>query len=149
MKRIIIVCSGNICRSPMAHRLLQVRSRDAGLKLTVLSMGTLDIQGRPAHPLAIMALDEIGVNLGAHRSQGVSLGLLAHADMTLVMETHHATTLIRGGADPRRIRLMGSYAPDPVEGDEISDPVAGTIDDFRLCRDRLVACVDALIHQIS
>jgi protein-tyrosine phosphatase len=149
IRRIITVCSGNICRSPIAHAMLDHHARKAGLSLMVLSMGTLDLNGQHAHPLAVECLREIGIPLGHHRSQGVSIGLLAHADLVLVMATEHQKWLARHGFTAmERVVVAGTL--DPLDGrPDVEDPVDGTLEDFVACRERLERIVTELVHQIS
>lgn len=148
-RRLIFVCSGNICRSPMAERIFMARARQRGHKVMALSMGTLGIHGRSAPREAIEACREIGVELDGHASQGLSAGLLGHAGAILVMETKHRDAIIAldtGLAD--RTELLGSYAPDAATGGlEIDDPIGQPIEVYRACRDRIVRCVDAFLDR--
>ena len=64
----LVVCSGNICRSPMVEAYLRHRLARSGLShVVVSSAGTLGIQGAPASPEAIVAMEEIGIDLTACR----------------------------------------------------------------------------------
>lgn len=142
MHRAIFVCSGNICRSPMAEHLFARALRSRGLKGAVISMGTLGLQGRGAAAEAVEAMAELGVDISGHGSQGVSLGLLHHATEIFVMERAHRDYVLR--ADPAlsaRVVMLGAH--DPEGGpEEIADPVGGPIEAFRACRDRLERCID-------
>lgn len=133
----------------MAHALIEHHARLKGLNLMILSMGTLDLNGRHAHPLAVESLREIGIPLAHHRSQGVSVGLLAHADLVLVMASEHRKWLARHGFGAMdRVVVAGTF--DPVDPrPDIDDPVDGTLEDFVVCRERLQRVAVELIHQIS
>lgn len=141
-RRAIFICSGNICRSPMAAFLFQHACKQAGHSVAVLSMGTLNITGRSAHPHAIEALAPWHIDLTPHRSQGVSLGILAHADVIVAMAAKHRRSIV--SASPQlasKIRLMSEFDPERGTPVDIDDPVDGTLEDFIVCRDRLWRCI--------
>ncbi|MCB9531042.1 MAG: hypothetical protein H6698_01330 [Myxococcales bacterium] len=141
MHRVIFVCTGNICRSPMAERIFAAELRQRGLPGVALSMSTLMLQGRHAASNAIAALAEIDIDLRGHVSQGLSVGLLQRASAILVMEpTHREAVLAADPALDARIELLGRFDPDRPST-TIEDPVGQDLDAFRACRDRLVRCI--------
>lgn len=143
----VFICSGNICRSPMAERLLMARARERGMRAMAISMGTLNLQGRSAARGAVEALQEIGIDLSGHMSQGLSPGLLRMATHILVMEQAHADAIHR--LDPglsERVALLGRYDGG---NDEIDDPVGQPVEAFRICRDRLDACISAFLDSVT
>ncbi|MEE3052471.1 MAG: low molecular weight phosphatase family protein, partial [Planctomycetota bacterium] len=71
-KRVVFICSGNICRSPMAEAMLSASIEKQGLDLEASSAGTLGIEDHAADPDAIKAVGEEGIDLRNHRSRGVS-----------------------------------------------------------------------------
>jgi protein-tyrosine phosphatase len=132
--RIAFVCSGNICRSPMAESLAEKRLDDRGISAVTLSAGTLGLQGRQAARQAQLAMEEVGHDISDHRSQGVSVGLLRHADAIVVMAPKHARKLeddAPGLTDD--IVHLWDWADAQIQG--ISDPVGEDIETFRACRD--------------
>lgn len=143
MHRAIFVCSGNICRSPMAERLFNAALKKRGLKGMAISMGTLGLQRRRAASNAVEALKEIDIPLEDHRSQGLSAGLLGHGTVVFVMERAHRDAVLRAapGVGPRAM-LLGQFDPDGGDA-EIEDPVGQDLDAFRTCRNRLERCIDA------
>lgn len=80
--RILIVCTGNICRSPIAEGLLK---RDCST-LDISSAGLHAHEGHPADPLAIEVMSEIGVDISHHVARGLTRRDAVHADLILVME---------------------------------------------------------------
>ena len=137
--RLAMICSGNICRSPLAHVLAQRIFPEHGIPVAVISAGTLHINGSPAAAEAIAAAAEIGLSLTSHRSQGAQPSLLRFADHIVVMEEHHAKKLLQRAPDlaPRIVRLWQHYDGPlgPLTG--ISDPVGKNLDAFRACREVL------------
>ena len=82
MKAILVLCIGNICRSPMAEALL-LRALPG---MTVRSAGLDAMIGEPADPTSIALMSEAGLNISAHRGQQVNSALVTHADLILVMD---------------------------------------------------------------
>lgn len=146
MLRVIFVCSGNICRSPMAEGIMKKMARDRGLSAAVLSMGTLNLVGRSASSNAIAACAEIGVNIEYHASQGLGRGILEAATHVLVMEQHHADAVKKvAPAAAANTTFLGAW--DQPAQPEISDPVGKDIEAFRRCRDRIVLGLEHFLDQ--
>jgi len=94
MPRILFICTGNICRSPMAEVLLRNRLEKEGLiGWEVKSAGTWTVDGASASRYAIQLMAERGLDLGSHHSQGVNRRMLEQADLVLVMTQGHAEAL--------------------------------------------------------
>lgn len=149
MKRIVFVCSGNICRSPMAAGLARDVLTKQKVAHMVISAGTLNIQGQPASKNAVEAMRLIGLDIEGHRSQGASRHLMGLADKLVVMSPGHEKALLE--MDPAlapKIQRMWSYAKPPGRLDEIEDPVGQDLDAFIACRDELVACIDEWARQL-
>ena len=91
--RICVVCTGNICRSPMGEALLRER---AGDRLTeVFSAGTGALEGHPADPTAVALMAERGIDITPHRGKQATSGLMAAADLVLALDGSHLDWLHR------------------------------------------------------
>ena len=90
-RHILVLCSGNICRSPIAAALLACHLSDK----TVGSAGLAAPVGAPADPMAIEFAAELGLDLSAHRARHVTLSMCQAADLILVMEQCHKAELRR------------------------------------------------------
>lgn len=89
---IVVICSGNRFRSPIAQAVLQEAS--AGLPVRVGSAGTLDLQPGPALPQAITFGNSLGLDLSAHASRRVAGSDLSEADLVIGFEPIHAATAV-------------------------------------------------------
>jgi len=151
--KILFVCSGNICRSPMAEAILRRRIREGSLEaIETGSAGTLQLEGEPADGRATAVARASGYDLSAHRSRGLTRGLLLDADLVAVMEREHleeATLLAPGHTG---IHLLSEFlgAADPArEEGEIPDPIGGDEEEFRNCLSLLERCVDGLMGALA
>jgi protein-tyrosine phosphatase len=111
-----MVCTGNICRSPMAEALLGHRLQQRGL--VVQSAGIAALVGRPADSTAVELMRERGLDLGAHRARQLTPALVRDFDLVLVMEAAQQVAIET--ADPgargrvhRLGRIGGFDIPDP------------------------------------
>jgi protein-tyrosine phosphatase len=91
--RILLVCTANICRSPMAAALLQVACATRDLPVVVSSAGFL-FDGHPASDTTIKVMRERGIDLRDHRSRVVDESIIGAADLVLTMERRHARDLV-------------------------------------------------------
>ena len=108
--RRLVVCTGNTCRSPMAKALVERYQADGD---EVQSAG-LSVTGAAASVHAVMALREIGIDLGFHRSQLITPEMVAWADEIGVMTPSHkvaVTSLF--DVDPDKVIVLGKGIPDP------------------------------------
>jgi protein-tyrosine phosphatase len=103
---IVFVCTGNICRSPMAEGLLRARMEAAGLDVAVSSAGLL-FDGRPAEPNAVAALARMDIDISEHLARKITPEILAPADLVLAMEHRHVreVALADSGALSRTFTL--------------------------------------------
>ncbi len=82
IKTVLVVCIGNICRSPMAQGLLKQTLPDAN----IISAGLGALSGRPADAHAIDVMNEIGVDITGHRARQLSRTMVMRADLIFVMD---------------------------------------------------------------
>ena len=99
MSTILVVCTGNICRSPIAEGFLQQLLDDRGVDgVAVESAGVSGLQGYPADPEAVRAAAEQGVDISKHRARRVRPAMLETADLVLTMTAEQKESVI--GAAP-------------------------------------------------
>jgi protein-tyrosine-phosphatase len=149
----VFVCSGNICRSPVAAAWLRHRSAAVGLaNLAVDSAGTLGIEGQPICPDAEKVLRENGIDAGDHRSRGVREADVRGADWIVAMERAHLEYLrSRFPAGAARRVLLRAFergsTPDPTPPD-LEDPYGQPIDVYRRQVPLIGRCVEHLIEHL-
>ncbi|OIN93904.1 MAG: protein tyrosine phosphatase [Comamonadaceae bacterium CG1_02_60_18] len=122
MQRILTLCIGNICRSPLAQALL---ARELP-QHTVWSAGLAALAGQPADPLSIAVAAAHGLDITAHRAQQVTSFLCQQTELILVMEQSHKSQLeqqfpaVRG-----KVFTLGQFGKF-----DVADPYQQPVDAF-------------------
>jgi protein-tyrosine phosphatase len=152
--KVLFVCDGNICRSPLAAAYLRHRVASDGLSHVVVdSAGLLGIKGAPAAPFSIEVAKDAGLDLTRHRSRGVTADDARTADLVIAMTRTHLETLARRLPAPRQRRLMlraFEDGPTPhAPAKELVDPVSGPIEGYREAFAVIRTCIDHLILHIG
>jgi len=147
MKTVLFVCTGNICRSPMAEALFRHRIGD-GAGWDATSAGTYAGTGSPASDNAIEALRELEIDLRGHQSQPLSTELVDAADLIVTMTAAHRFFILEEFAEvENRVFLLKSFGTSNVPAD-ISDPYGGSLDIYRKTRDEIDRALSDLVLSI-
>ncbi len=145
--RVLFVCTGNTCRSPLAAGLLARILAERGIDgVTVGSAGTDALEGSPASEGSYLVGLERGIDLSGHRAAPLTDTLLAGTTLVLGMTPRH----VRGAQalDPEvPAHLLSSFAGGAAE--EIPDPFGGDISAYRNLLDRLEPLVARVADRIA
>ena len=150
-KRILVLCDGNMCRSPFAALLLKAELERAGAgHVVVESAGLHAGPADPAPPFAREAAAGLGVSLTAHRSQRVDQAMIAAADWILVMTLDQRRRLIALAPEARgRVELLGRFHPERMSSPEIPDPMTGDLAEFQRVYAQIAAAVRPLARVLA
>jgi protein-tyrosine phosphatase len=144
---LLVVCHGNICRSPFAAALLARDLARAGVR--VASAGFLGYN-RPCPPEAVEAGARWGADLSTHRSTLVAADLARSADLILVMDPAQRRAIIeRFGRSPRAVVVLGDLDPAPLQARAIRDPVEQGTQAFLDSYARIERCIAAFVRRLD
>lgn len=146
---VLIVCTGNTCRSPLAAALLERRLAAEGPDgITVASAGTGAMDGAPASEGAYLVALEAGLDLSTHRARLLTPELVREADLILTMSRTHLKRVEElGGA--AKVALLGEYATGGRGGEEIRDPFGGGVHTYRETMRQLGRLVDGVRQRLT
>ncbi|MDW5377036.1 low molecular weight protein-tyrosine-phosphatase [Halomonas sp. HP20-15] len=138
--RLLVVCTGNTCRSPVAAALLRARLP----ALTIESAGLGALVGHGVEPTSRELAEREGLNVESHRARQVTQEMIQWADLVLVMS--ESQRLAIGKLDPASIGktfLLGRWSGTSDKGQEIPDPYRKSHEVFEYVHGQLVRAADA------
>ena len=136
--RIIAVCTGNTCRSPMAEAMLKKKYAD---KAEVCSRGLM-ASGLPASEESVEVMREMGYDISEHVSRRITPEEIKKADLILTMTQSHKDILL--AAVPEAMGKIFTLCEYAKIGGEISDPYALGIEEYRQCAEKIKKAVEAI-----
>ena len=148
IQNVLFVCTGNICRSPLAAALLLRGLKERGLDVTVTSAGTGAWDGAPASEGAYLVGLERGLDLSGHRARLLSRDLVEQADLILTMARHHRARVDELGGEGR-VYVLGEYAGREGDDVEVSDPFGGDLGVYRDTCVELEALTAAVAERLA
>jgi protein-tyrosine-phosphatase len=126
--KILFVCTGNTCRSPMAEGLAR---EILGHEIQLESAGIAALNGDLASPQALEVLRGRGIDLSSHRARRVTIEMLADIDWIIPMTTEQEKRLKAMFPEySKRIKRLGSWSTK-AENSDILDPWGGTVEVYR------------------
>jgi len=144
MKKLIFVCTGNTCRSPMAEGLLKhLLGPDCGWEVS--SAGVCAANGWPPSENAVAALREKGIDISHQRSKTLTPDLIETADLLVTMTCGHRNAILAVSPESDgKVFLLKSFGIAQCAAD-IYDPVGEALDVYRRVRDEIDAALPDLI----
>lgn len=148
---IVVVCTANICRSPMGEGLLAhaLAAQPAPLKnLRVISAGVVARPGERVSENSVAALKKVGIDIAGHRAQPVTQEMLDTALAVLCMtEGHRSMIELQAAPVPKNLHLFRAFLPG-ADAKEIGDPFGGPLKYYEQARDEMVEAIPSLVNYL-
>ena len=146
IRSVLFVCTGNICRSPMAEGLLRKILQEKPVQgIEVSSAGFIALPGNPASFHAVRVAQENGFDLEDHQARLLTPRLVQEADLILVMEPYHRLQLLRSHPEAsHKVLLLRQFARYGSRDRAIQDPYGLNIEAYRFCFQDIRECVESL-----
>jgi protein-tyrosine phosphatase len=150
---VLLVCTGNTCRSPMAEVMCRQMMADR-LKCTaaelvergvmVMSAGISAMMGGRPSPEAVIAMDKLGLQLGDHESQPLTAQLVRQADIIWTMTRSHRQAIVAQWPEASsRTFVLGG------EQGDIADPIGGPLEYYERCAAQIKTMLQQRISELE
>ena len=145
MKTILCICTGNVCRSPMAEGLFRKAAGNGEFRVVSAGLGAVD--GQPPTPHSVSAMRELGIDISAQRSRALTADLVRQADYIFGMTHAHVDTvgLLYPSAADKTFLLREFNELVPSYEKDIPDPIGCPYDIYVICRDQIDQSINSLL----
>ncbi len=144
---ILVLCKGNICRSPFLAEYLNQHSED--IQTVFRSVGLRTTDNKPSPPEAVTAAKQWGVDLSQHGAQNITAKQVAEADLVIGMEpVHHFEFVMSFFSSRKKFHLCGELADDS-DLRVIEDPFDQAPEAFEACFKRLALIGDRMLKALK
>ena len=141
--KILFVCTGNTCRSPMAAAILKNMAKPED-NLNIISGGLAAPVGEKASGNAVAVMDEMGIDIRNHTAKNINADVISQADLILTMSKAHKAAI--ESAAKGKVYTLSEFAGE--EGG-VPDPYGGSIEEYRQCRDMIESLVKKVYRRIK
>jgi protein-tyrosine phosphatase len=155
---IVFVCTGNICRSPMAEIATKAMAEATlladgsvlGDRLAISSAGTGPWhEGEPMDPRTRAALGRAGYRDHGHVAHQISVSRLQQSNLIVALDRRHQQTLRSLGIDPSRLYLLRSFDPSASGASDVPDPYYGDRAEFDACMEMIANACRGLVSVVT
>ena len=148
---IIFICTGNLCRSPMAQGIFKARWAALGhTNFTVSSMGIHGLDRQPATEFARHICKHHGIDISQHNSRPLQFEEMNQCDLILTLEMAQKDFLLLLAPQlAEKVFLLGSWPNKDTPKGNIKDPMGGALKDYENAYDTISRCIDRILPYIQ
>jgi len=149
MKSVLIVCTGNICRSPLAVIIMKrdLEKKAPGISYIISSAGTGAWEGKSASEGAYLVAIENSLDVSDHRANLLTRELIDRSDVVFTMARHHRLRVQELGGEGK-VFLLGEYAGLSGDEAEVADPYGGDITVYRETYQELETVIGLVVDRM-
>ena len=136
--KILFICTGNTCRSPMAEVLMKNRCRDRN-DIEISSCGLCAFAGDSATQESIVAMESYGIDLTGHRARAFNVYMASEYDLFCVMTESHAQAISQV-VPQDKILVLGGGIPDPY---------GKSAEEYLICANQIEKALDDIISKLA
>lgn len=144
--KVLFVCTGNTCRSPMAEGILRDLAKNKSLNIEVESAGVAALDGSPVSNNSIEAMKNIGIDIENYTSNMLTKYMVEESDLVLTMAKSHKNIILRNYSPKnKKIYTIHEYI-NSSDGDVI-DPYGGNLNIYEKTRDEIYQLIEKGISE--
>lgn len=147
--KIMFICTGNICRSAMAHKMLEKKAKEENKDIEVYSCGVFAEDGDVPTYEGIDVMREYGIDLSKHRATNIRNSNIKDMDVILCATNSHKNNVISMYPELKeKVYTMKEYAGYDKKDIDIKDPWGYGIATYRMCAAEIEDCIDKYLKNI-
>lgn len=147
--KVVFVCWGNICRSPMAEVVARQWFADEGVEAELSSAGVSDEEhGNPIDRRAKRVLENAGYDVPGHRAHQITASEIRSADLVVAAEQSHLERMRRMAPEADNLHLISEFDPNAAPGANLPDPWYGDADGFLDTLEAIEAAMPGVVDAV-
>lgn len=147
--KIMFICTGNICRSAMAHKMLEKKAKEENKDIEVYSCGVFAEDGDVPTYEGIDVMREYGIDLSKHRATNIRNSNIKDMDVILCATNSHKNNVISMYPELKeKVYTMKEYAGYDKKDIDIKDPWGYGIATYRMCAAEIEDCINKYVEKL-